>query len=113
LPGFGTALHLWHFRAPGFGVGFGAGFGVVSVGFGVGFCVGLVVGFGVGFGVGFVVGFGEGFGVDGKVPSCMLQPTELQRQTATLAIPPLMLYSLQTSPLPSGFGSLSGCWTLL
>ena len=66
MPGFGTALHLWHFRAPGFGVGFGAGFGVVSVGFGVGFCVGLVVGFGVGFGVGFVVGFGEGFGVDGK-----------------------------------------------
>ena len=29
LPGFGTALHLWHFRAPGFGVGFVAGFGVV------------------------------------------------------------------------------------
>ena len=81
MPGFGTALHLWHFRAPGFGVGFGAGFGVVSVGFGVGFGVGLVVGFGVGF----VVGFGEGFGVDGRVPSFQLHgpTTDLQRQTAT------------------------------
>ena len=29
FPGLGTALHLWHFRAPGFGVGFVAGFGVV------------------------------------------------------------------------------------
>ena len=38
LPGLGTALHLWHFRAPGFGVGFVAGFGVV---------VGFVAGFGV------------------------------------------------------------------
>ena len=38
FPGLGTALHLWHFRAPGFGVGFVAGFGVV---------VGFVAGFGV------------------------------------------------------------------
>ena len=43
--------------------------------------MGFGVVFGVGFGVGFVVGFGEGFGVDGRGPSCMLQPTELQRQT--------------------------------
>ena len=38
FPGLGTALHLWHFRAPGFGVGFVAGFRVV---------VGFVAGFGV------------------------------------------------------------------
>ena len=64
----GTELHLWHFKAPGFGVGFVAGFGVVSVG----------------FGVDFGVGFGEGFGVDGRGPSCMLQLKELQRQIYTL-----------------------------
>ena len=83
LPGLATALHLWHFIAPGFGVGFGAGFGVVSVGFGVGFGVCFGVGFGVVFGVGFGEGFGVGFGVDGRGPSCMLQLLELQRQIYT------------------------------
>ena len=85
----GTALHLWHFRAPGFGVvsvGFGVGFGV-GVGLGVGFGVGLVVGVGVGLGVGFGVGFGDGLGLGCTVElliSNWLQPSQPHKQTLNL-----------------------------
>ena len=81
----GTALHLWHFRAPGFGVvsvGFGVGFGVgvgLGVGLGVGFGVGLVVGLGVGFGVGFGDGLGLGCTVELLILN-WLQPSQPQEQ---------------------------------
>ena len=66
----GTALHLWHFRAPGFGVGFVTGFGV-----------GVGVGFGVGLGVGFGVGFGEGLGCTVELLiSNSLQPSQPHKQ---------------------------------